>query len=112
VYHRAWIKTDADGTYTFYTFIPGTIHRSGKLRHIHPVIKEPGMPEYDMDVFFFDNDPLLTKARRKKLTKADRMNSILNVVEKDGMFLATEILCLVKTQHSVDNLKPYKFNII
>ena len=42
----------------------------------------------------FDNDPLLTKARRKKLTKADRMDSVLNVVEKDGMFLATRDIVL------------------
>ena len=54
VHHRAWIKTDTDGKYTFYTFMPGKYLRSKELKQIHRVIKEPGKPEYDINPFFFN----------------------------------------------------------
>ncbi|MCB0445272.1 MAG: hypothetical protein KDC68_06410, partial [Gelidibacter sp.] len=31
---RAWIKTDANGNYTFYTFVPGRRHRDTEFKHI------------------------------------------------------------------------------
>lgn len=89
VYHRAWIKTNADGKYTFYTFIPGTIRRSNELKHIHPVIKEPSKAEYDMDAFVFDNDPLLTKRCRSKLTK-----SMLVLEKKEDMYVTSKDIVL------------------
>lgn len=93
VHHRGWIKTDADGQYTFYTFIPGTTHRSNELKHIHPVIKEPGKPEQDLDAFLFEGDPLLTKRCRKKLDK-NGINSILQLEKKDSMYVATKDIIL------------------
>lgn len=89
VFHRAWVKTDTDGQYTFYTFIPGTIHRSNELKHIHPVIKEPGQAEHDLDAFVFDNDPLLTKRCRKKLG-----DDILKLEKKEDMYVATKNIVL------------------
>ena len=94
VHHSASIKTDADGKYTFYTFIPGTIHRSGNLRHIHPVVKVLDAIEYDMNNFYFDNDPLLTKFRRKRLIKKGREKSILILEQKEGLFMATRDIIL------------------
>jgi protocatechuate 3,4-dioxygenase beta subunit len=96
VHHKASIKTDADGKYTFYTFIPGIVHRSGALRHIHPVIKEEGKAEYDLNSFYFDNDPLLTKFRRKRLEKKGRDLSILQLEKKDDMFVANRDIILGK----------------
>ena len=89
IFHRAWIKTNADGQYTFYTFVPGTIRRSNELKHIHPVIKEPGKAEYDLAAFVFDNDPLLTKRCRTKLA-----NSILKLEKKEDMFVAHKDIVL------------------
>ena len=94
VYHKASIKTDADGKYTFYTFIPGIVHRSGALRHIHPVIKEEGKKEYDLNSFYFDNDPLLTKFRIKRLKKKGRDISILKLEKTNDMFVATRDIIL------------------
>ena len=94
VHHKASIKTDADGKYTFYTFIPGIVHRSGALRHIHPVIKEEGKDEYDLNSFYFDNDPLLTKFRIKRLKKKGRELSILKLDKKQDMFVATRDITL------------------
>jgi protocatechuate 3,4-dioxygenase beta subunit len=89
VYHRAWIKTNADGQYTFYTFVPGTIHRSNELKHIHPVIKENGKEEQDLYAFVFDNDPLLTKRCRSKLA-----NNILKLEKKEDMYVTTKDIIL------------------
>jgi len=96
VHHRASIKTDADGKYTFYTFIPGIVHRSGALRHIHPVIKEEGKKEYDLNSFYFDNDPLLTKFRIKRLKKKGRDISILKLEKTNDMFVTTRDIILGK----------------
>lgn len=94
IYHNASIKTDADGTYVFYTFIPGTVHRSGDVKHIHPVIKEEGKEEYELNSFYFDNDPLLTKFRRKRLVKKGREKSILKLEKKEEMFIANRDIIL------------------
>jgi protocatechuate 3,4-dioxygenase beta subunit len=88
VYHRGWIKTNADGKYTFYTFVPGSDRRFNEMKHIHTVIKEPGKPEQDIDAFLFDDDPLLTKHCRKLLAKKN-INSILKPIKKDDLLMAT-----------------------
>ena len=77
IYHRAWLKTDENGKYTFYTFIPGTDYGSNEMKHIHTFIKEPSMPEYQIDGFLFDDDPYLSKYCRKRLKKSGATN-ILN----------------------------------
>jgi protocatechuate 3,4-dioxygenase beta subunit len=37
------------------------------LAHIHITIKEPGLKEYYIDEFVFDDDPLLSDEKRQKL---------------------------------------------
>ena len=93
VYHRAWIKTNENGQYTFYTFIPGNFWKNREVKHIHPVIKEPGKPAYEMDAFLFDNDPFLSKSCRKRMAKKG-IDSILKVEEKDNMYVATKDIIL------------------
>lgn len=93
VYHRGWVKTDADGRYTFYTFIPGNFLRNRELKHIHPIIKEAGQPEYELDALLFDNDPFLSKSCRKRLEKKG-IDNILKVEKVDSMFVATKNIIL------------------
>lgn len=57
---RGWIKTNASGHYTFYTLLPASYPDSDNPKHIHPVIKEPGLQAYWIDEFLFEGDPLLT----------------------------------------------------
>lgn len=94
VHHRAWIKTDADGHYTFYTFMPGKYLRSKELKQIHRVIKEPGKAEYDMASFFFNDDPLipdLTLACRAKAVQ-----SMLRLEKEGDMYVAIKNITLKK----------------
>jgi protocatechuate 3,4-dioxygenase beta subunit len=93
VHHRAWVKTDADGRYTFYTFMPGNYHRRGEFKHIHPVVKEDGKQAYALDAFLFDSDVSLSNYCRKRLAKKGKDN-VLTIEEKDQMFVATKDIVL------------------
>lgn len=99
VHHRGWVKTNAEGHYTFYTFVPGsaivplTYPRTRGPKHIFPVIKEPNKPEYELEAFLFDDDPLLTKSCRKRLARRG-IDCILKLVKKDDMFVATRDIIL------------------
>jgi len=95
IYHSARIKTEADGQYTFYTFMPGTTHRSNELKKIHTTIKEQEKEEYGMYAFVFDNDPLLNKLCRNKLAKRGIDTILKFETEKEnGINVATKNIIL------------------
>ncbi|OYX28165.1 MAG: hypothetical protein B7Z06_02350 [Flavobacteriales bacterium 32-35-8] len=95
VHHRAWIKTDADGKYTFYTFMPGKLLRTKELKQIHRIIKEPGKPEQELAPFFFNDDPLFPELTLA--CQAEAVRSMLRIDEKDGMYIATKDIRLDAT---------------
>ncbi|WNH10324.1 hypothetical protein [Thalassobellus suaedae] len=92
IHHRGWIKTDADGQYTFYTFIPGKFLRSKELKQIHRTIKEPGKPEYEITSFFFDDDPLLPDLTLACRAKA--VMSMLKLNKEENMYVAKKDIVL------------------
>lgn len=94
VHHRAWVKTDADGKYTIYTFVPGSDRRYNQPQQIFPMIKEASQPEYALDTFLFDEDPLLTRACRKKIAKNGDTSRILTLKKQDGLFVTTKNIVL------------------
>jgi len=94
VFHRSWVKTDADGKYTFYTFVPGNDRRYNQMSQIFPIIKEKSKEEVQLASLLFDNDPLLTKRCRKRLTKKGGENRILTTTSKDGLFIAEKDIVL------------------
>lgn len=97
VHHRTWIKTNENGQYTFFTFVPGKRLSSGKLKHIHPVVKEPKKEEYSLPAYIFDNDPKLSKICRKRLKKQN-INSILKLEKKEDIFIAKRDIVLSQTE--------------
>ena len=68
-YIRGWIKSDAKGHYKFYTLRPAIYPERNSPAHIHPIIKEPGISEYWIDEFVFDDDTLVNDTFRKKMEK-------------------------------------------
>jgi protocatechuate 3,4-dioxygenase beta subunit len=96
ILHRAWVKTDENGKYTFYTFVPGTNFGSNEIKRIHTYIKQPGSPEYEIDGFLFDNDPYLSRFCRKRLKKAGS-NAILNPIKTDDILVANRDIVLFET---------------
>jgi len=97
VRHRGWVKTDADGKYTFYTFVPGNYIYSNELRQILPIVKEPNKPEYKIETFLFDNDPRLKGKCRTKVEETNP-NRILKLDKKRGLFIAKRDIILGKEE--------------
>lgn len=101
--HRAWVKTDAEGTYTFYTFVPGeaivplTYPRQLGPKQIYPTIKLEGEEEFNLPAFMFDDDKLITKNCRKRL-KRKGIDCILQPIEKNGMLVAEKNIILPKNK--------------
>ncbi|MGC1203559.1 MAG: hypothetical protein WA839_01575, partial [Flavobacteriaceae bacterium] len=88
VHHRGWVKTDADGRYTFYTFIPGKFLRVKELKQIHRIIKQPGQPEQEISSFFFNDDPLLANLTLE--ARAKTIKSMLKLKKEGDMYVATK----------------------
>jgi len=65
---RGWIKSDEHGKFSIYTIRPAPYPNENIPAHIHTSIKEPNIDnEYYLDEFVFDDDRLLTGAKRKAL---------------------------------------------
>lgn len=94
VFHRSWVKTDSDGRYTFYTFVPGNDRRYNQLQQIFPIIKESSKAEVQLAPLLFNDDPLLTKRCRKRLKKKGIVESILNTKEENGILVAKKDIVL------------------
>jgi protocatechuate 3,4-dioxygenase beta subunit len=65
-YIRGWMKTNHKGEYKFVTRRPAPYPDRTEPAHIHIVVLEPGLKEYYIDEYLFDDDPLLTDAVRKR----------------------------------------------
>lgn len=80
---RGWMKTDADGRYVLYTVRPAPYPGEQIPAHIHVLVKEPGINEYYIDEFVFDDDKFLTAAKRKAMEDRGG-NGIMTVVATGG----------------------------
>jgi len=94
VYNRGWIKTDADGRYTFYTYVPGNDRRYNMMQQLFPIVKEPSKEAYEMASFLFDDDPFLTKTCRKRMAKKGDVTRILKPNNKDGLLVVQKDIVL------------------
>ena len=63
---RGWVKTRADGFYTFSTIRPAPYPNADIPAHIHPTIKEVGKTAYYIDDYVFEDDVFVTETYRKK----------------------------------------------
>ncbi len=80
---RGWIKTDADGKYTFYTSKPGSYPGGSNPAHIHPIVLEPNGRYYWIEEYLFADDPLLTAEDLAELGAQGGSNGIVTL-RKDG----------------------------
>jgi protocatechuate 3,4-dioxygenase beta subunit len=92
-YLRGWIKTDKNGSYKFYTLVPASYPNSSNPKHIHAIIKEPGMTEYWIDDFVFADDPLLPANERNR-SRPVGGSGVLATTLKDGMLHAERNIIL------------------
>ena len=93
-YIRGWVKTDSTGHYSIFTVRPGSYPTNDESAHVHATIKEPNdMKEYYIDDFVFDDDKLMTSAKRKKME--NRCGSgVLRMVQKGDLKIGERNLIL------------------
>ncbi len=63
---RGWLKTDAQGRYRIVTIKPAPYPGRDEPAHIHITLTPPGQSEYWIDEVWFDDDPLVTNAKRQR----------------------------------------------
>jgi protocatechuate 3,4-dioxygenase beta subunit len=91
---RGWVKSDENGNYAIYTVRPAAYPNHSDPAHIHPSIKEPFIEkEYYIDEFVFDDDPLLTSAKRRAMENRGG-SGILRVLQHGDMQIAEHNIIL------------------
>ncbi len=84
-YIRGWIKTGADGKYTFYTLKPGVYPDRNAPAHLHPIILEPDGKYYWIETYYFAGDTLLTLDQTSPIRPRGGTPGVLYLREKDGI---------------------------
>lgn len=93
-YIRGWVRSDAQGHYAIYTVRPAPYPGTDMPAHIHPSITEPDIDHaYYIDEFVFDDDPLLTAAKRNALENRGG-SGILRVVQRGDLHVANHDIIL------------------
>lgn len=95
-YIRGWVKTGADGKYTFYTLRPGAYPGRQNPEHIHPIIKEPGYSEYWIDEYLFADDPILRTLENTREQKRGGSGIITVSKDRNGFQIAKRDIILGK----------------
>ena len=91
-YIRGWIKTDASGRYSFYTFRPASYPNGREPQHIHITVKEPGKKEYYLDDFLFTDDPYLTSEIKNNRTNRGGSGIVTPKAEGDLFLVRRDIV--------------------
>ncbi len=104
-YIRGWMKTNEKGQYRFYTLLPASYPNSTAIKHIHPVIKEPGKNEYYIDEFIFDIDPFLTPERKAQVKEARGGDGLIKLKNENNVLTGERDIYLGK------NIPDYRINM-
>jgi protocatechuate 3,4-dioxygenase beta subunit len=87
---HGWVKSDANGRYEFVTIKPAPYPELRTPAHIHVNIFGPRVPEYWVDDYWFEGDPLITPAQLSTLTGRGGFTSIIKLTRAaDGMLHGT-----------------------
>lgn len=80
------MRTNAEGRYEFRTIKPASYPGSRNPAHIHAYVSGPGYPEYWIDEYWFEGDPFVTDAMRRKLTSLGTFYPIIKLTRgPDGV---------------------------
>lgn len=93
-YLRGWIKTSANGKYSFETIRPAAYPGRTEPAHIHITVKEPSKPEYWLKSYLFEGDELLKEKDRKNDAREDRFNHVIELKLKDGVLSGSRDILL------------------
>jgi protocatechuate 3,4-dioxygenase beta subunit len=95
-YIRGWVKTEANGRYTFYTLKPGTYPDGSEPAHIHITILEPDGKYYWLDSYHFEGDPLLTAKESSPEYPRGGNSGLLKLKKMDNIWVGKRNIILGK----------------
>lgn len=98
-YIRGWIRTNADGMYTFYTFKPGSY--SNNPAHIHPIILEPGGRYYYIDEYRFRDDEKISNIEQYIDNRGG--SGIMELVDAGNLWIARRDIVLGRNVDGYEN---------
>jgi len=106
---RGWVKTDENGRYSIYTIRPAPYPNENIPAHIHTSIKEPSIDnEYYIDEFIFDDDKLLTGAKRKALENRGGSGILRVLISGDLQIAEHNIILGLNIPNYPDTIKAEK----
>ena len=106
---RGWVKTDENGNYSIYTIKPAPYPNDNIPAHIHTSIKEPTINnEYYIDEFTFDDDELLTGAKRKVLENRGGSGILRVLISGDLQIAEHNIILGLNIPNYPDTVKSEK----
>jgi len=101
-YIRGWIKTDAEGRYTFFTLKPGVYPNRSAPAHIHLTILEPNGKYYWIGSYLFEGDTLLTKRDLFEKSPRGGSNGILSLKKEGDLWIGSRDFILGKNIPNYD----------
>ncbi len=108
---RGWVKTNQNGKYSIYTLRPAPYPNNTIPAHIHTSIKEPNIAnEYYIDEFVFDDDILLTGAKRKALENRGGSGVLRVLISGDLQIAEHNIILGLNIPDYPDKLKLEKYS--
>ena len=91
-YIRGWIKTNSDGSYTFYTFRPSSYPNTSAPQHIHMTVKEPNTNAYYVDDIMFEDDKFLTNEFKERLGQRAGSGVVLPKMENGILHVKRDLV--------------------
>lgn len=82
---QGWVRSDDKGQFEFRTIRPASYPDSSIPAHIHLTIDGPDLPRRWTDSIHFGDDPNVSRADRRKASRADRFTSVRPVTLRDGV---------------------------
>lgn len=91
--YRGWLKTDAQGKFTFFTFRPAPYPQVQESEHIHIYVKEPNKKAYYIDNYVFQDDPTLKKEDIKS-QKNRGGSGLISLKQQNGILVGNRDIIL------------------
>lgn len=101
-YIRGWVKTGADGRYTFYTLRPASYPNTENPQHIHPTILEPNGKYYWLGSYFFADDPYLLDRMRNQEAPRGGSSGVLHLRRESSLWVGERDIVLGKNVAGYD----------
>jgi protocatechuate 3,4-dioxygenase beta subunit len=99
-YIHGWVRTGADGRYTFFTFRPGKY--ATQPAHIHPIVLEPNGKYYWVGAYFFADDPRLSNDQRNPDAPRGGSSGVLSLKKENGILVGERDFILGKNVQSYE----------